>query len=377
MAGFDQSERKMRQYHAITGEHIDEDTMSVEALAKGSNEKHRDRAKHLVLNVYCLDSCNKILVEIRKFLDQEERELRQRNQHIVRDRGGDVEGQSAIKFVGNWWARGTSGHKQQDCRFGTSEKSKAKAGAKSTVKCEHCGLKGHRQSECYKLKATQAARSPSSPTTPLTEVDARAKKRKRDIAALERELAELKLEEFVFLDTSTENIEFSAVEVESQCLCAGCPAAEIGSVTDMPELISVCVDSAAEITVWPPELALETPTEETEESGSGVKCFPGDRNGRTLVNHGRRGTQSRMASFDGVGSSRQMWKCSPRIRREMGRGEFGCESQRRGRRAAALRRSRCFPGRRAAAAASSRSRRRWCDPTDCAKNADRRREAQT
>ena len=67
MAGFDQLEREVRQYHAITEKHIDEDTISgviLEALAKSSNEKHRDFPNHLVLNAYRLDSYNKILVEI-------------------------------------------------------------------------------------------------------------------------------------------------------------------------------------------------------------------------------------------------------------------------------------------------------------------------
>ena len=32
---------------------------------------------------------------------------------------------------------------------------------------------------------------------------------------------------------------------------------------DLPKLISVCIDSGAEITVWPPELAPETRTEES------------------------------------------------------------------------------------------------------------------
>ena len=56
--------------------------------------------------------------------------------------------------------------------------------------------------------------------------------------------------------------------MESQSPCASCTAAEIGSVTDMQELISVCIDSGAEITVWPPELAHETPTQGFEESRS-------------------------------------------------------------------------------------------------------------
>ena len=75
-----------------------------------------------------------------------------------------------------------------------------------------------------------------------------AKKRKRDIASLERQLAELKLEELSFLDTSIENIELSAVEVKSP---SGSSAAEIGSVTEKPKLISVCIDSGAETRVCP------------------------------------------------------------------------------------------------------------------------------
>ena len=51
-------------------------------------------------------------------------------------------------------------------------------GGKS-VKCEHCGLEGHRRSECRRLKAEQAARFTSSSTTPLIEGDSMAKKRKK------------------------------------------------------------------------------------------------------------------------------------------------------------------------------------------------------
>ena len=71
IAGFDQFEKELRQYHAITGKHIDEDTKSgviLGALAKSSNEKHRDLANHLVLNSYRLDSYNKMFVEIREIL---------------------------------------------------------------------------------------------------------------------------------------------------------------------------------------------------------------------------------------------------------------------------------------------------------------------
>ena len=71
------------------------------------------------------------------------------------------------------------------------------------------------------------------------------KKWKLGIEALERQLAELKLDEFSSLDTSVESIELSAVEVESLSPCAGCTAAEIGSVTEKPKQISVCMDSCA------------------------------------------------------------------------------------------------------------------------------------
>ena len=104
-----------------------------------------------------------------------------------------------------------------------------------------------------------------------------------------RQLADLKLEELSSLNTVIENIELSDFEVELPSLRAGSTAAEIGSVTEKPKLISVGIDSGAEITVWPPELAPETPTEESDESRSGVKHFcPGDKNGPTLVNLGRR-----------------------------------------------------------------------------------------
>ena len=71
IAGFDQFEKELRQYHAITGKHIDEDTKSgviLGALAKSSNEKHRDLANHLVLNSYRLDPYNKMFVEIQEIL---------------------------------------------------------------------------------------------------------------------------------------------------------------------------------------------------------------------------------------------------------------------------------------------------------------------
>ena len=90
---------------------------------------------------------------------------------------------------------------------------------------------------------------------------------KRDIAALERQLAELKLEELSSLDTAIETIELNAVEVKSPFPCAG------GTAAENPKLISVGIDAGAEITVWPPELAPETPTEESEESRSGAKSF--------------------------------------------------------------------------------------------------------
>ena len=66
---------------------------------------------------------------------------------------GDSNGRITIKFVGNCWVCEKSGHKKQDCWYNT----KAKATTKSiltdkSLKCEHCGLKGHRRSECYKLK---------------------------------------------------------------------------------------------------------------------------------------------------------------------------------------------------------------------------------
>ena len=100
--------------------------------------------------------------------------------------------------------------------------------------------------------------------------------------------AELKLEELSCSDTAIENFELSAIEVKPPFPRAGGTVAEIGTVTENQKLISVGIDSGAEVTVWPPELALDMPTEESEESRSGVKYFgPGDKNGPTLVNHGR------------------------------------------------------------------------------------------
>ena len=54
----------------------------------------------------------------------------------------------------------------------------------------------HRRSECRKLKAEQAAMARSTPSSSTSAADGEltAKKRKRDIAALEKQLAELKQE---------------------------------------------------------------------------------------------------------------------------------------------------------------------------------------
>ena len=158
-----------------------------------------------------------------------------------RGKKGDSKGQITITFAGICWVCGKSGHKKQDCWHNTSEKPTVKAATKSavteTLKCEHCGLEGHRRPECYKLKAEPAARSTSSSTTPLTVGDSMVKKRKRDIVALERQLAEVKLEELSFWDTAIETIELSAVEVESPFPRAGDTAAEIGTATENPKLI--------------------------------------------------------------------------------------------------------------------------------------------
>ena len=189
----------------------------------------------------------------------------------------DCKGQITIKFAGECWVCGRAGHKQQDCWHNPNPKSKAKAAAKSTTadksaKCEHCGIKGHRRSECRKLKAEQAAMAKSTPSSSTSAADGEqtAKRRKRDIAALEKQLAELKLEELSSLESVVETVELSAVEWE--------PHVEIGAVTTKSKLISVGIDSGAEITVWPPELAPETPTEESDESRLGVKYYgPGTR----------------------------------------------------------------------------------------------------
>ena len=186
IAGFDQFEKELRQYHAITGKHIDEDTKSgviLGALAKSSNEKHRDFANHLVLNSYRLDSYNKMFVEIREILGTK----KYMNQESVinavsKTKGGgkggkgkkggksDSKGQITIKFAGECWVCGRPGHKQSECWYKPNPKSEAKAAAKSTmvdksVKCEHCGIKGHRRSECRKLKAEQAAMARSTPSS--------------------------------------------------------------------------------------------------------------------------------------------------------------------------------------------------------------------
>ena len=97
-----------------------------------------------------------------------------------------------------------------------------------------------------------------------------ANRRKRDIAALERQLAELNLEEPSSSDTAIENIELGAIEVKQPSPCAGVTVAWIGSVTEKLKLILVCFDSGAEITVLAPEIQPETPTEESEERRSGV-----------------------------------------------------------------------------------------------------------
>ena len=101
------------------------------------------------------------------------------------------------------------------------------------------------------------------------------------------------MEELSSLESVVETVELSAVEWE--------PHVEIGAVTTNSKLISVGIDSGAEITVWPPEIAHETPTEESDESRLGVKYFgPGDKNGPTLVNHGRRRYVVKVAGLERI-----------------------------------------------------------------------------
>ena len=88
------------------------------------------------------------------------------------------------------------------------------------------------------------ARSTPSSLTSAADGELTAKKRKRDIAALEKQLAELKLEELSSLESVVETVELSAVEWE--------PHVEIGALATNSKLISVGIDSGAEITVWPP-----------------------------------------------------------------------------------------------------------------------------
>ena len=133
------------------------------------------------------------------------------------------------------------------------------------LNCEHCGLRGHRRSECYKLQA--------APTTPLVEGDLMAKKRKREVAALERQLAGLKLEE-------TELFGHVHRKHPAECCRVGVSVSVCGSRRRGKWLVDreAGIDSGAEVTVCPPELAPASPTEESEESRSGVKCWRDEAN---------------------------------------------------------------------------------------------------
>ena len=91
-----------------------------------------------------------------------------------------------------------------------------------------------------------ARSTPSSSTSSPADGELTAKKRKRDIAALEKQLAELKLEELSSLESVFETVELSAVEWK--------PHVEEDAVTTNSKLISVGIDSGAEITVWPQRL---------------------------------------------------------------------------------------------------------------------------
>ena len=115
MVGVDLFEQGVRQYHAVSGKHIEEDTMSrviLEGLAKSSNEKQRDLANHLVLNAHRLDSSSKILLEIHEILGTEKYMNQESAIHTVSktkgEKGGkgkkgkkdDSKGQITIKFTG-------------------------------------------------------------------------------------------------------------------------------------------------------------------------------------------------------------------------------------------------------------------------------------
>ena len=89
----------------------------------------------------------------------------------------------------------------------------------------------------------------------------------------------VQVEELSSLETGVGNSELNTVGVERPVPRAGSTAAEIDTVTGGQKLISSTIDSDAEITVCLPQLAPESPA---EESLSGVKhCAPLDTRSRT------------------------------------------------------------------------------------------------
>ena len=160
MAGFDQLERDVRQYHAVSGKHIDEDTMSgviLGILAKNPTEKHRDLAHHLVLDGYRLDSYDKMFVEIReiqgtkKYMNQESAINTVSEAKGTKGKKGDSKWRVTIKFAGNCWVCGKS-QATRNKIVGTTRAGnrrpklqRSRMVTDKSLKCEHCGLKCHRR----------------------------------------------------------------------------------------------------------------------------------------------------------------------------------------------------------------------------------------
>ncbi len=349
-AGFDAFEKLIRQYTTLTKKKIDDETKAgvvLSAMTKSSSKKQNELAEHLILNSDRFETYNQIRDQVKEVLGVKKHFGPGSSQDVAaiakgKGKGGGkgnkgkkgksdavVSGELKIKFEGICHHCGKQGHKKDDCWHNPNRPAaKAKATPKGTAGgkgggkqgCEYCGIKGHKKSECRKFKADQQARAAHTGASSSSMDDNASKKRRRDIAALEMQLAQLRLNELNAIDggagasggTVVSALEIADLEQSPSPPSTSAPspsltsaptspsspsAPEISAVDTVGEKVTIGIDSGAEITVWPPNL-VPILTESSEESRRGTMYFgPGDVDRPSLANLGKR---RYMLKIDGI-----------------------------------------------------------------------------
>ena len=285
----EQFEKLIKQYEKTSGKTMDSETKAgiiTNSLSMSSEDRLSRLAEHLVLNSERLNTYDLIRRELqevigtRRFMGKDAQNIQAVGKGGKGGKG-EAQGSITIKFKGDCFVCGKPGHRAADCRSRPGGATpKAKAGAKGKGKggagivCHFCGIKGHKQSECRKYKAEQGNKMDTSDETK------KRKKRDEDLASLQKQLAQLSTQcEKIAKEDSVGVGSISLSSIESAI-------AHIGAVS---RLVTIGVDSGAELSVWPDNLVPEGKTIETAESRAGT-CYwgPGDTTRPTIPDLGKR-----------------------------------------------------------------------------------------